>query len=95
MKKLITFLTIVILFTSCADDKTIDGVTYRPYGLLNEETAKNDSIQYTISPWAFCSGIIFVECIVPPIYTFGYNLWEPVGKKSDFTKNPNKKGVRQ
>lgn len=89
MKKLLSLLLIsVILFTSCADHKTIDGETYRPYGFLNEETCKNDSIQYQVSGWAVASGVIFCEMIIPPIYTFGYNLWEPVGKKSDFnTKN--------
>jgi hypothetical protein len=63
-------------------NKTIDGVTYRPYGLLNEETCKNDSIQYQISGIAVISSIIFVELIIPPVYTFGYNLYEPVCKKS-------------
>jgi hypothetical protein len=89
MKKIVTLLLMsVILLTSCADKKTIDGVTYRPYGLLNEETCKNDSIQYRVSGWAFASGVVFCELLVPPIYVFGYNLWEPVGKKSDYqTKN--------
>lgn len=68
---------------SCADNKTIDGVTYRPYGFLNQNTCKNDSIQYQISGWAVCSGLIFCELIVPPVYVFGYNLYEPISKKSD------------
>lgn len=93
MKKIVTILLMsVILFSSCADKKTIDGVTYRPYGLINEETCKNDSIQYQVSGWAFASGLVFCELIVPPIYVFGYNLWEPVGKKSDF-KTKNIKGI--
>lgn len=83
----------MITFVSCADNKTIDGVTYRPYGLLNQETAKNDSIQYEVSGWAVFSGVVFFEAVVPPIYTFGYNLWEPVGKKKDYVTNPSIKGV--
>ena len=81
MKKLTVLLVAILSLASCADSKTIDGVTYRPYGLLNESTQKNDSIEYQISPWAVCSGIVFVEMVVPPIYTFGFNLWEPVRKK--------------
>lgn len=71
-----------LLFTSCAEEKTIDGVTYRPYGLLNESTQKNPDINYEVSGWALCSGIVFVETIIVPVYVFGYNLWEPVGKKA-------------
>ena len=94
MKKII-FISIMfslLLFASCADNKTIDGVTYRPYGLINEESVKNDSIHYEASGWAFASGIIFCELIVPPVYVFGYNLYEPICKKSDL-QNSNVKGV--
>lgn len=83
-------LFLVITLSSCADNKVIDGVTYRPYGLLNSDECKNDSIQYEVSGWACFSGIVFCEVIVPPIYTFGYNLFEPVGKKA---KNSKLKGV--
>jgi hypothetical protein len=94
MKKLLTILLLLgaLFLPSCADSKKIDGVTYRPYGLLNENLHRNDSIEYQVSPWAVASGIIFCELIVPPIYTFGYNLYEPIGKKSDF-KNPHTKGI--
>jgi hypothetical protein len=87
MKKLfIVLIGLVVLITSCADKKTINGVTYRPYGLFNESTCKNDSIQYETSGWAVASGIVFFEVIVPPIYTFGFNLYEPVGLKKDYQK---------
>ena len=92
---LFMFLTTLVVLVSCADNKTIDGVTYRPYGLLNENECKNDSIQYEVSGWAVFSGVVFFECVVPPIYTFGYNLWEPVGKKKDYVSNPQRKGIIQ
>ena len=76
---------------SCAEEKTIDGVTYRPYGLLNEKDCKNDKVLYEVSGWAVFSGVVFFELIVPPIYAFGYNLFEPVGLKND--QNPELKGV--
>lgn len=93
MKKLLMALSIVVLFTSCADSKTIDGVTYRPYGLINEESCKNDSIHYEVSGWAIASGIIFFEVVAPPIYVFGYNLFEPVCKKSDLNSDNKIKGA--
>lgn len=94
MKKILLLIAAVsvLLFSSCADEKTIDGVTYRPYGLLNESTCKNDSIQYEISGEAVLSGIIFSECLVPPVYVFGYNLYELIGLKKDY-KDSKIKGV--
>jgi hypothetical protein len=94
MKKILFLLAIVsVLFlASCADSKTIDGVTYRPYGLLNEETCKNDSIVYEVSAPAVITSIIFCELIIPPVYSVGFNLYEPIAKKSAIYKN---KGVVQ
>ena len=80
----------VLLVSSCADEKTINGVTYRPYGLINEATCKNDSVQYEVSGWAVFSGIVFCEVIAPPIYVFGYNLYEPIGLKKDYENIKNK-----
>lgn len=85
-------ISMILLSSSCADNKTIDGVTYRPYGLLNESTCKNDSVQYEVSGWAVVSGVLFFEVIVPPIYVFGFNLYEPIGLKKDYD-NGKIKGV--
>ena len=77
-KLIIALLCILSIMTvSCADKKVIKGTEYRPYGLLNEGSVKNDSIYYEASGWAIFSGVFFCQCIVPPIYVFGYNLWEP------------------
>ena len=90
--KLIILIALVTLTFSCADNKTIDNVTYRPYGLLNKETCKNDSIYYEVSLQAVASGIIFSELfLIPTIYTFGFNLYEPICKKSELVNE--KKGV--
>lgn len=87
MKVLITLLLAMLLIVSCADNKTIDGVEYRPYGLFNQESCKVDSIHYEVSGWAVASGVIFFEVIAPPIYVFGYNLFEPICKKSELDKS--------
>lgn len=87
MKKLLSILAIasVLILSSCADNKTVNGITYRPYGLLNEETCKNDSIQYEVSFGAVVSGVLFSEIfLIPTLYTFGYNLWEPIGLKKNY-----------
>jgi len=92
VKKFFLALAIVVSLVSCADKKTINGIEYRPYGFLNESTAKNDSVQYALSGWAVASGVVFFELVVPPIYTFGFNLWQPIGLKSEI-KAKNLKGV--
>jgi hypothetical protein len=87
MKKVIVTLAAIVALAACADKKTIDGVTYRPYGLINEGSCKNDSIHYEVSGWAAASGVLFSEAfLIPTVYTFGYNLWEPVCKKSQINK---------
>lgn len=81
MKK-ISLLSIfaLLILSSCCDNKVINGVKHRPYGLLNPEE-KVDSIQYRIPAAPFIAGIFFAEMIAPPIYIFGYNMYEPVGIK--------------
>ena len=87
MKKVFVLVTLVaVLFVSCADEKTINGTTYRPYGLLNESTCKNDSIQYEISMAAVITSVLFCEVIIPPIYSVGFNLWQPIGLKRDINQ---------
>jgi hypothetical protein len=84
MKKLLPVISLALLMVSCADEKRIDGVTYRPYGLINEGECKNDSIRYEIAIDAAISGVVFSEMLfIPTIYTYGFNLWEPKGKKND------------
>jgi len=92
MKKIFIILLVSTLLTSCADTKVIGNKEYRPYGLINENDCKNDSIQYEISYAAVISGIVFSEMMfIPTIYTFGFNLYEPVCKKSEY--NTKNKGV--
>ncbi len=69
---------------SCADSKTIDGKTYRPYGLINEKDCKADSIHYEVAIDATIAGVIFVETVITPIYVFGFNFYEPICKESEY-----------
>ena len=84
MKKILLLSLCLTLF-SCADNKIIDGIEYRPYGLLNESRCKNNDIHYEIAIDATFSGIFFSELLfIPTVYVFGYNWYEPICKKSDF-----------
>ena len=94
IKTTFVLMTIALVLSSCASKKTINGVTYRPYGIFNESTCKNDSIQYSASGSAIVCGVIFFECFIPPIYIFGYNLWEPVGLKKEYDKGTIKGVVK-
>lgn len=89
MKKILLSLVIALaLFTSCADDKVIDGVRYRPYGFMNADDVKNDSIRYEASAGSVICGVIFFETVIAPIYIFGFDTMQPVGKL-----DPKLKGV--
>jgi hypothetical protein len=79
------FVLVSLCLQSCAENKTINGTTYRPYGILNEGSQRNPEIYYEISGWAVFSGIVFSECLfIPTIYTFGYNLYEPISTMQEF-----------
>lgn len=71
-----------LVLSACgADEKTIDGITYGTYGLVNESEMKNPNIQYEISGWSIVWAIIFSETIVAPVYFIGWDMYQPVGKK--------------
>lgn len=73
---------LALLLVSCAEPKTIDGKTYQTYGLLNSDEFKSDSIAYKPSVGSVIVGVIFFETIIAPIYIFGFDLYEPIAKKS-------------
>ena len=77
----------------CCQDKKINGVTYRPYGPLNEEKYKNPKIHYESRLGPTVSGVLFCYFIVPPIYIFGYNYYEPICLKTDLPAD-SLKGVK-
>lgn len=87
MKRLVTLTLVVVLLTSLtgceARTKTINNVTYRDYGVFNQDDNKNPNIQYEPNWWNIVIGIVFFELIVPPIYVFGFHMMEPVGPKSN------------
>lgn len=84
MKKSLLVLAVVscLALTACgADDKTIEGIKYGTYGVVNFGEMRNPNIQYEISGWSIFWSILFSETVVVPIYFIGWDLYEPVNKK--------------
>lgn len=92
-KKFVSVLVCVMLFfgttfafSGCGDTKTIDGVTYDTYGLLNINSQKNDNIQYECIIGNVIWGVLLFETVIAPVYFFGFSMYEPVGKKAGYVK---------
>jgi hypothetical protein len=83
MKKIIAVLLILALplIWGCANDKTIDGVRYERYGLLDKDDLKDEAIEYRLVWGNLIWAGLFIETIIAPIYFFGFAIWEPVGLK--------------
>ena len=85
MQKILIVLLIAVFalnMAACtAPTKTINGTTYSDYGLFNPDD-KNPNVKYEPNWWNVAIGIIFFEMVIPPIYVFGFHLFEPVGSKS-------------
>ena len=92
MKTLSILLISLVLLSSCANNKTIDGKTYTTYGFLNEEDYKNPKIHYNISVGNVIWSILLCETIVAPFYFIGFDLYEPYCLENGMTEN---KGVVQ
>jgi len=84
MIKLLISLTVIVCLASmllggCASDKVIDGKSYKTYGLLNKESVKDPCVNYEASMTSAVLGAVFFEMLfIPPIYVYGFSLWEPV-----------------
>lgn len=75
-------LAVSLMLSACADQKTICGVTYDTYGLLNSDDKKNPKIEYDLVWGNIIWSVLLVETIFAPIYFFGFSIFEPVGLKS-------------
>lgn len=77
MKKLLSYALLSAALLGCADSKKIDGVTYEPYGLFNDEKM-NSTIKYDIVWGNVFWSIVFVETVLMPVYFVGFSIKEPV-----------------
>lgn len=78
MKKINLLFVVLILLVACSDTKTINGVKYDTYGLINQDDKKNKTIQYKVCWGNVVWGVILIETVIAPIYFFGFDMFEPV-----------------
>ena len=83
MKKILCILFCsLFLFTGCAHDLTVNGTTYKSYGLFNASSEQNPNIEYSVSVGNLVWSIILFETVVMPIYFFGFSIMNPVRFKN-------------
>jgi hypothetical protein len=82
LKKIICIMLVVsLLLAGCSSDKVIEGRKYTTYGLLNQDKNKDEKITYELSWGNVIWGCILIETFVAPIYFFGFDIFQPKGKK--------------
>ena len=70
-----------LALAGCGNDKVINGKDYQTYGIFNEDDVKDPAIKYEVSKGSVIWAIILCETIVVPVYTIGWDLWQPVHAK--------------
>lgn len=87
MKNIFILIITILLLSSCADNKVIEvngeNKLFKPYGLVNEERVRNDSVYYEISPESIVWSIVLCETIIAPVYLIGWELYEPIEIKKE------------
>lgn len=83
----IVAVSLIIMFSTvisgCGNTKTIKGVEYDTYGLMDKDERKNTDVQYEIIWGNVIWGVLLCQTLVAPVYFFGFSLWEPVGIKTN------------
>ena len=70
-----------VCFVGCGDNKTIRGVEYGTYGIINKSEMCNPNISYELIVGNVVWSVLLVETIIAPIYFIGFSMYEPVGVK--------------
>lgn len=82
MKKFIVSMMIgMMLLSGCSSSMTIDGKEVPTYGLFTKDEVKVEGIKYKLCWGNIIWGGLLIETVVAPIYFFGFDMFEPVGKK--------------
>lgn len=71
---------VAVALSGCGEAKTICGKRIDTYGVLSENE-KNENVQYHTVPGSVILGIVGIETVFIPVYTFGFDLYEPVNNK--------------
>jgi hypothetical protein len=78
MKNFILISIISLLFLGCAEEKTINGVTYQPYGFFDQNEHKSPNVVYEVNTANVVWSIILFPTVIVPVVVIGWDLWEPV-----------------
>lgn len=83
MKKSFFLLVCLLMFLSCADEKTFtksDGTTFvaEPYGWANMEARKIEGVVYECSFANVVWSVLFCETVIVPVWLTGWEICEPV-----------------
>jgi hypothetical protein len=79
MKNLILLFIAALMLVGCAEEKTINGVTYEPYGLFDQADHKNPNIRYEVDVPNVVWSVLLCSTVVVPLVVIGWDLYEPVG----------------
>lgn len=76
MKKTLLVLTALLGLAGCADNKVIQGVEVKSYGVFEDPVP---CIKYDLAWGNLIWSAILVETIIAPVYFIGFSIYEPVG----------------
>jgi hypothetical protein len=90
----VLFLALAFLLVSCGQSKIIDGVEYKPIGVISMLGKKSNlvsgystKIQYEPCWGNIIWGVVLSETIIAPIYFYGFSMFNPVSVKDTIESN--------
>ena len=88
MKTKYLIILVIILLSTCADNKTIyingERRIFQPYGWTDYQELKNDSIIYKPNVGNIVLDVIFIETIFIPVWLTGWQFYEPIDLKTEY-----------
>ena len=82
MKNLVIGLSLFsLLFMGCADNKTMHGMEFETYGIVNKNEIRDECVKYKVSVGNMVWSVLTLQTLILPIYFVGYSLWEPESYK--------------
>ncbi len=78
MTKFVCLAAALLALSGCADSKTICGVEYESYGLINRDDKRAENIKYEIVTGNVIWSVVLFETTIAPLYFIGFSLYQPV-----------------
>ena len=92
MKKIIFLITAIIMFASCADNKTFakkDGTVFtaETYGWADSGDKKIEGVKYKVCVGNVVWSILLFETIAVPVWLTEWELYEPISYTEPIQNN--------